>query len=57
MNEVKLNLARKWRSKNFNEIVGQDLPVRMLKNSLYREQFFPVYLFSGQRLRLRFLLI
>ncbi len=49
MNEVKLNLARKWRSKNFNEIVGQDLPVRMLKNSLYREQFFPVYLFSGQR--------
>lgn len=49
MNEVKLNLARKWRSKNFNEIVGQDLPVRMLKNSLYRQQYFPVYLFSGQR--------
>ena len=49
MSEVKLNLARKWRSRNFNEIVGQDLCVRMLKNSLYLQQFFPVYLFSGQR--------
>lgn len=44
-----LNLARKWRSKNFDQIIGQDLVVRMLKNSLYREHFFPVYLFSGQR--------
>lgn len=49
MNEVKLNLARKWRSKQFEEIVGQDLSVRMLKNSLYLQQYFPVYLFSGQR--------
>ncbi|HRN77999.1 MAG TPA: DNA polymerase III subunit gamma/tau [Candidatus Dependentiae bacterium] len=49
MNTVKLNLARKWRSKNFNEIVGQELSVRMLKNSLYKGQYFPVYLFSGQR--------
>src|SRR5260221_12947630 len=49
MNEVKLNLARKWRSKQFSEIVGQELPVRMLKNSLYRDHYFPVYLFSGQR--------
>ena len=44
-----LNLARKWRSKQFNEIVGQELSVRMLKNGLYLNQFFPVYLFSGQR--------
>jgi DNA polymerase III subunit gamma/tau len=44
-----LNLARKWRSKNFEQIVGQDLVVRILKNSLYIDQFFPVYLFSGQR--------
>ncbi len=44
-----LNLARKWRSKQFNEIVGQELPVRMLQNSLYVGQIFPVYLFSGQR--------
>lgn len=49
MNEVKLNLARKWRSKQFSEIIGQELPVRMLKNSLYRDHYFPVYLFSGQR--------
>lgn len=49
MNTVNLNLARKWRSKNFDQIVGQDLPVRILKNSLYLNQFFPVYLFSGQR--------
>ena len=49
MGEVKLNLARKWRSKNFEEIIGQDLLIRMLKNGLYLQQYFPVYLFSGQR--------
>ncbi len=49
MNQTQLNLARKWRSKNFDTIVGQELSVRMLKNSLYLNQYFPVYLFSGQR--------
>jgi len=49
MDTPQLNLARKWRSKNFDEIIGQKIPVRMLKNSLYIGQFFPVYLFSGQR--------
>jgi len=49
MNGTNLNLARKWRSKNFDQIIGQDLSVRMLKNSLYLEHYFPVYLFSGQR--------
>ena len=49
METVNLNLARKWRSKNFGEIVGQELSVRMLKNSLYLGHYFPVYLFSGQR--------
>ena len=44
-----LNLARKWRSKNFDQIVGQELSVKILKNSLYLDRFFPVYLFSGQR--------
>ena len=48
-NSIQLNLARKWRSKNFDQIVGQDLAVRILKNSLFLNQFFPVYLFSGQR--------
>lgn len=45
----KLNLTRKWRSKTFDTIVGQDISVRILKNSLYLDQVFPVYLFSGQR--------
>ncbi|MFC1842365.1 DNA polymerase III subunit gamma/tau [Candidatus Dependentiae bacterium] len=47
--KMNLNLTRKWRSKSFEQIVGQELSVRMLKNSLYLNQFFPVYLFSGQR--------
>lgn len=49
MSDIKLNLARKWRSKTFDQIVGQELSVRMLKNSLYKDYYFPVYLFSGQR--------
>ena len=49
MEKVELNLTRKWRSKNFQEIVGQPLAVRILQNSLYLKQFFPVYLFAGQR--------
>lgn len=44
-----LNLARKWRPKTFEQIIGQDLSVSMLKNSLYLKKLFPVYLFSGQR--------
>jgi DNA polymerase III subunit gamma/tau len=46
---VYLNLARKWRPKTFSEVIGQDLTVRLIKNSLYKQQFFPVYLLSGQR--------
>lgn len=49
MEKVELNLTRKWRSKNFQEVVGQPLAVRILQNSLYLKQFFPVYLFAGQR--------
>lgn len=44
-----MNLARAWRPKTFDEIVGQELTVRILKNSLYKNQLFPVYLLSGQR--------
>ena len=46
---MSIQLARRWRSKNFDEIVGQELAVRLLKNSLYRQYFLPVYLFSGLR--------
>jgi len=49
MSTVILNLSRKWRSQDFDQIVGQDLAVRILKNSLYLGHFFPVYLFAGQR--------
>ncbi len=49
MEQPVLNLTRKWRSKQFKEIVGQDLVVRILQNSLFKNQFFPVYLMSGQR--------
>lgn len=48
-NTMNINLARKWRSKQFDEIVGQPLAVRLLKNSLYRNMIFPVYLLSGTR--------
>lgn len=44
-----LNLARKWRSRHFDEIVGQPLVIRLVKNSLYRNLLFPVYLLSGTR--------
>ncbi len=49
MDTINLNLARKWRSKNFDHIVGQDLSLKMLKNSLYLGHYFPVYLLSGTR--------
>ncbi len=44
-----LNLARKWRPQTFDTVVGQDIPIKMLKNSLFLKKFFPVYLFAGQR--------
>ena len=49
MGSVSLNLSRKWRSQDFDQIVGQDLSIRILKNSLYLGHYFPVYLFAGQR--------
>lgn len=49
MSTVTLNLSRKWRSQDFDQIVGQELAVRILKNSLYLGHYFPVYLCAGQR--------
>ena len=48
MSTVNVNLARKWRSRNFDQVIGQELSLRILKNSLYLNHYFPVYLFSGQ---------
>jgi DNA polymerase III subunit gamma/tau len=44
-----LNLTRLWRSRRFEEIIGQELILKIIKNSLYKEVFFPVYLFAGSR--------
>ncbi|CDK30328.1 DNA polymerase III subunit gamma/tau [Candidatus Babela massiliensis] len=46
---IQLNLARKWRSKRFDDVVGQELVIRLIKNSLYRNLVFPVYLLSGPK--------
>ena len=43
------NLARAWRAKTFDELIGQELSVRLLKNSLAKKCLFPVYLLSGLR--------
>ncbi len=47
--QTSINLARRLRPQKFSQIIGQEIPVRMLKNSLYMNKFFPVYLFAGQR--------
>lgn len=49
MNLAKLNLTRKWRSTKFDDVVGQPLAIRLIKNSLYKNLIFPVYLFSGSK--------
>ncbi|HBS47834.1 TPA: DNA polymerase III subunit gamma/tau [Candidatus Dependentiae bacterium] len=49
MQNLELNLARKLRPKTFNDVIGQELSVRILKNGLYLNKFFPVYIFSGNR--------
>lgn len=43
------NLARRLRPRHFHEVIGQEMPVKMLQNSLFKNHFFPVYLFSGQK--------
>jgi DNA polymerase III subunit gamma/tau len=47
--DINLNLARKLRSLRFDGIIGQDVPIRTLKNILYIDHYFPVYLFAGMR--------
>lgn len=44
-----INLARKLRPKNFNEVIGQDISVKMLCNGLALQKLFPTYIFSGGR--------
>jgi len=42
-------LARKWRPKNFNEVVGQEHILRALTNALTQKRLHHAYLFSGTR--------
>lgn len=44
-----LPLSRKWRPAQFEAVIGQELTVRLLKNSLFRGSLYPVYLLAGQR--------
>ena len=42
-------LARKWRPRNFQELVGQDHVVRALTNALEQNRLHHAYLFTGTR--------
>lgn len=42
-----INLARSWRCRTFDQMIGQTVSIRILKNSLYRNYFVPIYLFAG----------
>ena len=44
-----LVLARKWRPKTFDDLVGQSHVVRALSNALDRDQLHHAYLFTGTR--------
>src|SRR3569832_2291259 len=42
-------LARKWRQKSFDTLVGQDHVVRALTNALSQNRLYHAYLFTGTR--------
>ncbi len=42
-------LARKWRPKSFETLVGQDHVVRALTNALEQNRLHHAYLFTGTR--------
>lgn len=42
-------LARKWRPRNFQEMVGQEPILRMLTNALASQRLHHAYLFAGMR--------
>ncbi|MBI5632160.1 MAG: DNA polymerase III subunit gamma/tau [Nitrospirae bacterium] len=44
-----LVLARKWRPKTFDDLVGQEPIARMLKNALMQGKISHAYIFSGPR--------
>ncbi|MCY4512577.1 MAG: DNA polymerase III subunit gamma/tau, partial [Bdellovibrionales bacterium] len=42
-------MARKWRPKNFSELIGQEAVRKTLTNSLIQKRVHPVLLFTGPR--------
>ena len=42
-------LARKWRPKNFSELIGQDSVQKTLTNALKQNRLYPVLIFTGPR--------
>ncbi|MEA3492835.1 MAG: DNA polymerase III subunit gamma/tau [Candidatus Margulisiibacteriota bacterium] len=44
-----ISLYRKWRSQNFDEVVGQPAIVQTLKNAIKNNRLAHAYLFSGPR--------
>jgi DNA polymerase-3 subunit gamma/tau len=49
MSEAYQVIARRWRPRQFDEIVGQDHVVRTLKNAISRKRIAHAYLFVGPR--------
>src|SRR4030067_3500260 len=44
-----LGLARKWKPQGFDDLIGQEPIIRILKNSIDQEKIAHAYLFSGPR--------
>ncbi|MBU0672306.1 MAG: hypothetical protein KJ732_04670, partial [Candidatus Margulisbacteria bacterium] len=44
-----ISLYRKWRSQDFDEIIGQPAIVQTLKNAIKNDRLAHAYLFSGPR--------
>ncbi|MFH1826558.1 MAG: DNA polymerase III subunit gamma/tau [bacterium] len=44
-----ISLYRKWRSQNFDEIIGQPAIVQTLKNAIQNDRLAHAYLFAGPR--------
>ena len=49
MSEVYQVIARRWRPKQFSELVGQDHIVRTLSNAIDLNRIAHAYLFVGPR--------
>ncbi len=47
--ESRLNLARKYRPQNLEQVLGQTVAVKTLSEALKKDRIAPAYLFSGPR--------